>query len=183
MSGYKREEVIGRSGRLFYRSEEDFQAFGQRVYAEVHKHGFCRTDWEPLNREGRPLTTEAIISALRRSDGTLSGYVAIVHDMSDRKRLKEEFLQAQKMEAVGRLAGGVAHDFNNLMTVVQGYAEMALRRLQPTDPPGTRPEADSQGRLGLRRSHPPASRLRQEADRATEPLDFERLRRGHAQHA
>ena len=134
MSGYKKEEVIGKSARLFYRSEEEFQAFGQRVYAEVRKHGFCRTDWEPLNREGKPLTTEAIVSAIRRSDGTLSGYVAICRDMSDRKRLEAEFLQTQKMEAVGRLAGGVAHDFNNLLTVVQGYAEIALRRLQPTDP-------------------------------------------------
>lgn len=100
----------------------------------MQKDGFFRSDWEPINREGKPLTTEAIISAIRGPDGTLSGYVAIIRDMSERNRLQAELLQAQKMEAVGRLAGGVAHDFNNLLTVVQGYAEIALRRLDPADP-------------------------------------------------
>jgi two-component system cell cycle sensor histidine kinase/response regulator CckA len=134
MTGYSREEVIGKSARIFYRSDEEFRSFGQRVYGEVQKRGFFRTEWEPLNREGKPLVTEAIVSAVRRPDGIVSGYVAIARDISERKRLEAEFLQAQKMEAVGRLAGGVAHDFNNLLTVVQGYAEMALRRLEPSDP-------------------------------------------------
>jgi signal transduction histidine kinase len=55
----------------------------------------------------------------------------MLEDITDRKRLEAQFLQAQKMETVGRLAGGVAHDFNNLLTAVIGYATLARGTLPP----------------------------------------------------
>ena len=87
-------------------------------------------------------------------DGELRGAVVTFADVTDRKRLNLQFQQAQKMEAVGRLAAGVAHDFNNLLTVINGYAEMLQRR------PGA-PEAPT--RIGhiLDASHRAASLTRQ----------------------
>lgn len=61
-------------------------------------------------------------------------YFSIERDLSERLRLLEQFHQAQKMESVGRLAGGVAHDFNNMLSVIQGYAEMLLAKMSPNDP-------------------------------------------------
>jgi nitrogen-specific signal transduction histidine kinase len=60
--------------------------------------------------------------------------VAFVADTTREKRLAEQLQQAQKMEAVGRLAGGIAHDFNNVLTAITGYCELALRKIRPDEP-------------------------------------------------
>jgi PAS domain S-box-containing protein len=62
------------------------------------------------------------------------GVQCLVHDLTQLKKLEEQLLQSQKMESVGRLAGGVAHDFNNLLVAINGYSELTLRRLGADDP-------------------------------------------------
>ncbi len=73
------------------------------------------------------------VEPLRDSNGEVSGAICMALDVTDRKQLEERFRQAQKMEAVGRLAGGIAHDFNNLLMVIQGYADLLAERLPAGD--------------------------------------------------
>src|SRR6185436_9159312 len=60
--------------------------------------------------------------------------IGISMDVTDRRVLEAQYLQAQKMEAIGRLAGGVAHDFNNLLTVILGYCGLLIGRIEPNSP-------------------------------------------------
>jgi two-component system, cell cycle sensor histidine kinase and response regulator CckA len=77
------------------------------------------------------LTTKVPV---RDARGQIAGLVGISRDITARKRLEAQFRHAQKMEGIGRLAGGVAHDFNNLLTAITGYAELARDTLAPDDP-------------------------------------------------
>jgi PAS domain S-box-containing protein len=85
---------------------------------------------------------------IRDENGTVVSVVEVGRDITEMKRMEEQLLQSQKMEAVGRLAGGVAHDFNNLLTVITGYGELLLSRLGEDDP--RRKEAEEIRKAGNR---------------------------------
>jgi signal transduction histidine kinase len=85
-------------------------------------------------RNGTSANIQLWTAVLRSDYGEPEGMLAIIADITEQKQLEEQFRHAQKMEAVGRLAGGVAHDFNNLLTVITGYAQLASRRLTPDEP-------------------------------------------------
>jgi PAS domain S-box-containing protein len=75
-----------------------------------------------------------LMVALRPTASSVTGMMAVLVDLTERRRLEEQVLRAGKMEAIGRLAGGLAHDFNNLLAAVIGYSELVIRRLSDDDP-------------------------------------------------
>jgi two-component system cell cycle sensor histidine kinase/response regulator CckA len=87
-----------------------------------------------LHRNGQEIPVLKTVVAHRRGDGKVEYISTVAHDLRDRKQLEAQLLQAQKMESIGRLAGGVAHDFNNMLTAIIGYTELAKAQL-PADHP------------------------------------------------
>jgi PAS domain S-box-containing protein len=85
-----------------------------------------------IARDGQRVAVEASMRLIYR-DAAPIGIQGIARDVTERKRLEAQFLQSQKMEAIGRLAGGVAHDFNNLLTAIIGYTQLALTHLDRPD--------------------------------------------------
>ena len=83
---------------------------------------------------GVPRVMSTNKSPLRDENGKIYGISGVATDITEHKRLETQFRQAQKMDAIGRLAGGVAHDFNNLLTIINGYSAMLIDRLSEGRP-------------------------------------------------
>jgi len=126
MTGYERTELLGQTPRLFksgmHRSE---------FYAPMWHNLLARTSWqgELINKrkDGTLLDVSLTVSPILDNRGQLTHFVGIYRDIGERKQMERQLFQAQKMQSVGTLAGGVAHEFNNLLAGIQGYAALGLR--------------------------------------------------------
>ncbi len=139
--GYDRREIEGRSIRILHPSDESFHFFGERAYPIVNQKGSFRGEWTLIRKNGSEVPVEHVISTIKAPDGSISGYVNMARDISERKRaekertlLEEQLRQSQKMEAIGRLVGGIAHDFNNLLTIILGNCDFSLSGIREEDP-------------------------------------------------
>ncbi len=131
-TGYTSVEVVGlnprilQSGRLdesFYRNLWDTISDG-RIWAGIMVN---------KRKDGNLYSEETTISPIRDSSGRIVNYVAVQRDITEHLHLTAQLQQAQKMEAVGLLAGGVAHDYNNMLSVILGYTELALGKVDRTE--------------------------------------------------
>ena len=133
MTGYGADEVLGRNCRMFQGDGTDPAAV-TRLREAIRTGEPCTVEMLNYRKDGTSFWNELSISPVRDADGQLTHFVGVQSDVTARRNLEEQFRQAQKMEAVGQLAGGVAHDFNNMLTIINGYSDLLLQKLQPDDP-------------------------------------------------
>lgn len=128
--GYRREEIVGRTAHeLRIWADPDDRSQMVRQVNKTEPTEAVETRFRTKSGEERRVRISAERIVLDGEPCVLANTL----DVTEARRLEEQFRQVQKMEAVGRLAGGVAHDFNNLLSVIMGYTDLA----QDTTPPGT----------------------------------------------
>ncbi|MDZ7721675.1 MAG: PAS domain S-box protein [candidate division KSB1 bacterium] len=130
ITGYTREDAIGRNPRILKSGKHD-EEFYRRMWAELTAGRVFRCRMINKRKDGTLYKEESTISPVQNTTGNITHYVAVKRDLSHETHLEEQLHQAQKMESVGRLAGGVAHDFNNLLMGIMGYAEMCKEEIEP----------------------------------------------------
>ncbi len=133
VTGYSQEEVRGRNPRILRSGEtppEEYEALWEALAAG----GEWRGEFHNRKKDGSLYWERAFISPIRNAAGAITHLIAIKEDISKQKAMEEQYRQAQKMEAVGQLAGGVAHDFNNVLQAIVGYGGMLLGHLSEMEP-------------------------------------------------
>ncbi|GAC1578205.1 MAG: hypothetical protein NVS3B20_09420 [Polyangiales bacterium] len=133
LTGYECREVVDRNCRFLQGAGTDAEAVAE-IRDAIRAGSSVTVELLNFRKDGTPFWNNCAISPVRDAAGAVTNFVGVLTDVTARRQLEAQFLQAQKMEAVGRLAGGIAHDFNNLLSVILSYAEMIGSEL-PADEP------------------------------------------------
>ncbi len=118
LTGYTAGEAIGQNPRVL-KSGHQPAAFYRDLWQTIRSGHDWRGVFENRRKNGEIFTEQAVISPVKDESGAVTHFIAIKEDITERLRLEEQLRHSQKMDAIGRLAGGVAHDFNNLLTIIQ----------------------------------------------------------------
>ena len=164
-TGWRRDEVLGQPSTLLDGPGTDTKVIA-RVHEFLRRGESVRAEVLHYTREGREYWVELMIAPVMDAEGRQTHFVAVHRDISERKALEEQLLQSQKMEAVGRLAGGVAHDFNNVLTAISGFSELLLDELPAGSGAARGGAADPRRRRPCHGAHAPAPGVQPQADHA-----------------
>jgi two-component system cell cycle sensor histidine kinase/response regulator CckA len=129
--GYRAEELIGQHYRLIVHPED--LALAEAAMQRAVMGEPAEAEYRAVDGAGRVYHVRAS-SRVQLEDGRPVGITGVLIDITEQRQAQEQLRVAQRLEAVGRLAGGVAHDFNNLLVAINGYAELALSNLDPASP-------------------------------------------------
>jgi len=132
LTGYSREEAIGQTLRLVI--DQEANGSYEEMWQTVLSGKVFRGLMPGRKKTGESFIVEKTLSPLRDNDGRITHFISNDRDITERRRLEAQLQQAQKMDAIGRLAGGVAHDFNNLLMVISAYAELMQDSLPAEHP-------------------------------------------------
>jgi len=133
VTGYGREEAVGKTPGILKSGQQD-QTFYQNLWETITSGRIWQGRMVNQRKDGTLYTEDATISPVFDAAGKIINYVGVKRDVTAHLELTAQLQQAQKMESVGRLAGGVAHDFSNKLTVMLGYTQMVMESLGKGDP-------------------------------------------------
>lgn len=132
-TGYSRREAVGQKSRLLRSGRQD-EVFYKDLWEKITSGKTWEGRMVNKRKDGTLYTEEATISPVRDQQGRIINYVAVKRDITEQLKLENRFRQSQRMETVGLLAGGVAHDFNNILSSIMCNAGFLARDLAPDDP-------------------------------------------------
>jgi PAS domain S-box-containing protein len=134
--GYTADEIIGEHFSRFYQDEDREAGVPQRALATAENEGRFEAEGWRVRKDDTRFWASVVIDPIRDGEGRLVGFTKITRDLTERKlaqekldAAREQFFQAQKMESIGQLTGGVAHDFNNILAAIMGSLSLAQRRM------------------------------------------------------
>ena len=133
LTGYSRREAIGQTLGIL-KSEQQAGELYEEMWNTVLSGRVFRGIVTDRKKNGETLIIEKALTPLRDGNGEITNFISTGRDITERRQLESDLRQAQKMDAIGKLAGGVAHDFNNLLLVISAYAELMLDSLAADDP-------------------------------------------------
>jgi len=128
ITGYSREEAVGKNPRILRSGKHD-ESFYREMWGALFRGEVWEGHFINRKKDGTVYEEDATISPVRAASGEIVSFVAVKRDITRLMSLEKQVRTAQKMEAVGTLAGGVAHDFNNALTVIIGFGEILKRRI------------------------------------------------------
>jgi two-component system, cell cycle sensor histidine kinase and response regulator CckA len=133
LTGYSQREVAGKTTSILNSGQQP-PALYRELWETIRSGDVFRNILVNRKKNGELYYIDESISPIRDAEGRITHFVSNGRDLTDRLHLEAQLLQAQKMDAIGRLAGGVAHDFNNLLTIITSYSELALDSVVPGSP-------------------------------------------------
>ena len=133
-TGYTLAQAAGRTPGELLRSGAHDAAFYAHLWQTILSGNVWHGEMHNRRSDGTLFTEDVTITPVRDDQGAVTHFIAVKQDITERKALEEQYRHAQKMESVGRLAGGVAHDFNNMLSVILGQTELALLQLDRGSP-------------------------------------------------
>ncbi|HEY9219686.1 MAG TPA: PAS domain S-box protein [Phenylobacterium sp.] len=136
IKGYMADEIVGQHFSRFYTESERAAGMPTRALNIAREQGRYEAEGWRVRKDGSLFFASVVIDAIRDEKGQLIGFAKITRDITEKRqaqqelqRAQDQLAQAQKMEALGQLTGGVAHDFNNLLMVVSGQAQLLRRKV------------------------------------------------------
>lgn len=133
LTGYDRHEILGHNCRFLQGVGTQAESVAMLRRA-IRQGESCTTELLNFRKNGTAFWNNLSLSPVKDADGRVTHVVGVQTDVTERRQLEAQLLQSQKMEAAGRLAGGVAHDFNNVLSVILSYAEIVSGELNPDEP-------------------------------------------------